>query len=88
MVAHGLFSHTGSNGSSPWDRAVADAGCWNWYQEVIARGMPGDDFVGALLADPNSSRILTQWGLQTIGISAQQDPKTGQVLWTIEVGWA
>jgi uncharacterized protein YkwD len=87
MVKNKYFNHTGSDGSSPTGRAW-NLGCWNFTKEVIARGAPGSDFVATLMQDPTSAAALNTWGLGTIGLSAQQDPATGQVLWSIELGWS
>jgi hypothetical protein len=64
------------------------AGCLTFAKEIIARGNPGDDVVKSLLQDPSSYRALTSAGSHSIGIAAQQDPNTGQIVWTIELGWA
>jgi uncharacterized protein YkwD len=86
MVTHGSFSHTGSDGSDPSIRALR-LGCWSFTKELIARANPGDDVIGALLKDRQAGPGLTSFWNQSIGIAAKQDPKTGQVLWTIELGW-
>ncbi|GAA1977302.1 CAP domain-containing protein [Catenulispora subtropica] len=86
MVRSGRFSHTGSDGSTPYSRAQA-LGCWTLSKELIARGRPGDDVVGALLKNAQSRPALLSYLNSTIGISAQQDPKTGDVYWTIELAW-
>lgn len=38
MVSHDLFSHTGSNGSSPGDRMTAAGYAWRGWGENIAAG--------------------------------------------------
>jgi uncharacterized protein YkwD len=86
MVHTGRFSHTGSDGSSPYSRAQS-LGCWTLSQELIARGRPGDDVVGALLKNSQSRPALLSYLNAAVGISAQQDPKTGDVYWTIELAW-
>jgi uncharacterized protein YkwD len=85
MVRTGRFSHTGSDGSNPYSRAQS-LGCWTLSKELIARGRAGDDIVGALLRNSDSRLALLSY-VRTIGISAQQDPKTGDVYWTIELAW-
>lgn len=87
MARNGTFSHTGTDGSDPYTRALR-AGCFTFTKEIIARGNPGDDVVGSLLRDPSSYRALTSPGSHSIGIAAQQDPNSGQIVWTIELGWA
>jgi uncharacterized protein YkwD len=86
MVKNHYFGHTGSDGSSPQARAYRVC-YWAFGQEIIARGAPGADVIAALLADPVAGHELTWGWYSTVGISAQQDPATGQVLWTIELGW-
>jgi uncharacterized protein YkwD len=86
MARTGHFSHIGSDGSDPFSRA-ANLGCFKLSQELIAHGKPGDDVIGALLRDPASKRALLSFWNSTIGVSAQQDPATGDVYWTIELGW-
>ena len=86
MARTGDFSHIGSDGSDPYGRA-ANLGFFSLSQELIAHGKPGDDVVGALLRDPSSRRALLSFWVTTIGVSAQQDPATGEVYWTIELGW-
>lgn len=86
MARTGDFSHIGSDGSDPYSRA-AKLGCFSLSQELIAHGKPGDDVIGALMKDPASRRALLSFWNSTIGVSAQQDPATGDVYWTIELGW-
>jgi uncharacterized protein YkwD len=86
MVRTRRFSHTGSDGSNPYSRAQA-LGCWTLSKELIARGRPGDDVVGALLRDWQANMALMSSANRSIGISAQQDPTTGDVYWTIELAW-
>ena len=86
MARTGDFSHIGSDGSDPFSRA-ANLGCFSLSQELIAHGKPGDDVIGALMRDPASKRALLSFWNSTIGVSAQQDPATGDVYWTIELGW-
>uniref|UniRef100_UPI001891C639 CAP domain-containing protein n=1 Tax=Catenulispora pinisilvae TaxID=2705253 RepID=UPI001891C639 len=86
MARTGDFSHIGSDGSDPFSRA-AGVGCLTLSQELIAHGKPGDDVVGALLRDPASRRALVSFWNTGIGVSAQLDPTTGDVYWTIELGW-
>ena len=40
MAAHGYFSHTGRDGSAPWDRARAQGYTGNGIGENIAQGYP------------------------------------------------
>jgi uncharacterized protein YkwD len=86
MARTGDFSHIGSDGSDPYSRA-ADVGCFTLSQELIAHGRPGDDIIGALMRDPASRRALLSFWNTAIGVSAQLDPATGDVYWTIELGW-
>ena len=86
MARTGDFSHIGSDGSDPYSRA-AEVGCFTLSQELIAHGRPGDDVIGALMRDPSSRRALLSFWNTTIGVSAQLDPATGDVYWTIELGW-
>lgn len=86
MARTGDFSHIGSDGSDPFSRA-ADLGCFTLSQELIAHGRPGDDVIGALMRDPSSRRALLSFWNSSIGISAQLDRATGDVYWTIELGW-
>lgn len=86
MARTGIFSHIGSDGSDPFSRA-AKLGCFSLSQELIAHGKPGDDVIAALMKDPASKRALLSFWNSTIGVSAQQDPATGDIYWTIELGW-
>ncbi|WP_194913165.1 CAP domain-containing protein [Catenulispora rubra] len=86
MAHTGDFSHIGSDGSDPFSRA-ADLGCYSLSQELIAHGKPGDDVIGALMRDPSSRRALLSYWNSSIGVSAQLDPATGDVYWSIELGW-
>ncbi|MFL6116557.1 MAG: CAP domain-containing protein [Catenulispora sp.] len=86
MVRTRKFSHNGSDGSSPDSRAQS-MGCWALTKELIARGKPGDDIVRALMQDPDARQALLGFWNHKIGISAQQDPETGDVYWTIELAW-
>ena len=86
MVKNHYFGHTGSDGSTPQGRAY-QVGYWAFGKEIIAKGAPGADVIAALLADPTAGHDLTWGWYSTVGISAKQDPATGQVLWTIELGW-
>ncbi|WP_370382671.1 CAP domain-containing protein [Catenulispora sp. GAS73] len=86
MAHTGDFSHIGSDGSDPFRRA-ANLGCYTLSQELIAHGKPGDDVIGALMRDPSSRRALLSFWNSSIGVSAQLDPATGDVYWSIELGW-
>lgn len=86
MVRTHRFGHSGSDGSSPNSRAQS-TGCWTLTKELIARGKPGDDVIGALLKDPDARQALLGFWNHSIGIAAQQDPTTGDVYWTIELAW-
>jgi len=86
MARTGDFSHIGSDGSDPYSRA-AGVGCFSLSQELIAHGKPGDDVIGSMIRDPASRRALLAFWNGSIGISAEQDPTTGDVYWTIELGW-
>ena len=86
MAHTGDFSHIGSDGSDPFSRAT-DLGCYTLSQELIAHGKPGDDVIGALMRDPASRRALLSFWNSSIGVSAQLDPATGDVYWSIELGW-
>ncbi|MEZ0107125.1 uncharacterized protein YkwD [Catenulispora sp. EB89] len=86
MAHTGDFSHIGSDGSDPFSRA-SDLGCYSLSQELIAHGKPGDDVIGALMRDSSSRRALLSFWNSSIGVSAQLDPATGDVYWSIELGW-
>ena len=86
MIHTHRFSHTGSDGSNPYTRAQA-LGCWTLSKELIARGRPGDDVVGALLRDWQARPALMSPAISSVGIAAQLDPATGEVYWTIELAW-
>ena len=52
MSTNGFFSHTGSDGSQPWDRVSAQGYSWGWVGENIAQGQGSAD--AALTAWKNS----------------------------------
>ncbi|NUP48256.1 MAG: CAP domain-containing protein, partial [Catenulispora sp.] len=86
MVKYRTFSHTGPDGSSPYSRAQS-LGCWTLSKELIARGRPGDDVVGALLRNWQAGPALLSPLNKSVGVAAQLDPATGDVYWTIELAW-
>ena len=88
MAVHAFFSHTGSDGSTPGERA-SDAGYrWSMVGENIASGVrtPRDAVAGWLASPEHCSNIMTA-GFRQMGVAFAVEPTNSQVIdWTEDFG--
>jgi uncharacterized protein YkwD len=88
MAVHAFFSHTGSDGSTPGERAT-DAGYrWSMVGENIASGVrtPRDAVAGWIASPEHCANIMTA-GFRQMGVAFAVDPTNAQVIdWTEDFG--
>jgi len=87
QAAHTTMSHTGSDGSSPWDR-MARAGYtgWNVVAENVAYGYPtvGDVMAGWMASTGHRTNILNP-SVTQVGTGRATGPD-GRPYWTQDFG--
>lgn len=61
MSTNGFFSHTGSDGSMPWDRVSAQGYSWGWVGENIAQGQttPSEALTAWKNSPPHNAILLS-----------------------------
>jgi uncharacterized protein YkwD len=88
MAAHDLFSHTGSDGSSPGQRVARAGYRWSMVGENIASGAgtPRQVVAGWLASPHHCANIMTA-GFRQMGVAFAVNPASGQVIyWTEDFG--
>jgi uncharacterized protein YkwD len=88
MAAHDFFSHTGSDGSTPGERATRAGYRWSMVGENIASGVttPQQAVAGWLASPEHCANIMTP-GFRTMGIAFAVDPANARVIvWTEDFG--
>lgn len=86
MATHGFLDHTGSDGSSPADRADA-AGYGRWGGENVAMGYPTpEDVMAGWLDSPGHRANIRNCDFRAIGVgvAATED---GRLYWTQKFGY-
>lgn len=69
MALNDFFSHTGSNGSSPWDRIVAQGYNFSWAGENIAAGYTTpQDVMSAWMSSPGHRDNILDCNFTDIGV--------------------
>ncbi|MGH8202328.1 MAG: CAP domain-containing protein [Steroidobacteraceae bacterium] len=88
MVAHDFFSHTGSDGSTPGERATRAGYRWSMLGENIASGVttPQQAVAGWLASPEHCANIMTA-GFRAMGVAFAVDPADATVIvWTEDFG--
>lgn len=88
MTVHGFFSHEGSDGSTPGDRATRAGYRWSMVGENIASGVrtPRDAVAGWLASPEHCANIMTA-GFRHMGVAFAVDPTNARVIdWTEDFG--
>ncbi len=88
MAAHNFFSHTGSGGSSPGERARRAGYRWSLVGENIAGGLGTPrKAVAAWLASPAHCANIMTAGFRQMGVAFAVDGRSGDVIyWTEDFG--
>jgi len=88
MALHAFFSHTGSDGSTPGERATRAGYRWRMVGENIASGVrtPRDAVAGWLASPDHCANIMTA-GFRQMGVAFAVDPTNARVIdWTEDFG--
>jgi uncharacterized protein YkwD len=88
MAAHDLFSHAGSDGSSPGQRVTRAGYRWSMVGENIASGAgtPRQVVAGWLASPHHCANIMTA-GFRQMGVAFAVNPASGEVIyWTEDFG--
>jgi len=88
MAVHDYFSHTGSDGSTPGERATRAGYRWSMLGENIASGVgsPREAVAGWLASPEHCANIMTA-GFRQMGVAFAVDPGNAQVIdWTEDFG--
>lgn len=88
MAAHDLFSHSGSDGSSPGQRATRAGYRWSVVGENIASGVSTPrQVVAGWLASPHHCANIMTAGFRQLGVAFAVNPASGEVIyWTEDFG--
>ncbi|MGH8179638.1 MAG: CAP domain-containing protein [Steroidobacteraceae bacterium] len=88
MAAHDFFSHTGSDGSSPGERATRAGYRWKQVGENIASGVrTAPEVVAAWLASPPHCANIMTAGFRQLGVAFAVNPSSAHVIdWTEDFG--
>lgn len=88
MVARDFFSHTGSDGSTPGERATRAGYRWSMLGENIASGVrtPQEAVAGWLASPEHCANIMTA-AFRQMGVAFAVDPADAQIIdWTEDFG--
>ena len=88
MAAHDLFSHAGSDGSTPGERATLAGYRWSMVGENIASGVrtPRAAVAGWLASPHHCANIMTA-GFRQMGVAFAVNRESGEVIyWTEDFG--
>lgn len=88
MVARDFFGHTGSDGSTPGERATRAGYRWSMVGENIASGVrTGREAVAGWLASPEHCANIMTAGFSQMGVAFAVDPTNARVIdWTEDFG--
>jgi uncharacterized protein YkwD len=88
MAAHGLFSHTGSDGSSPGERLTGAGYRWRMEGENIASGIgTAQRVVAGWLSSPHHCANIMTAGFRQMGVAFAVNPASAPVIyWTEDFG--
>lgn len=88
MAVHDFFDHTGSDGSTPGERATRAGYRWRMVGENIASGVrtPREAVTGWLASPDHCANIMTA-GYRQMGVAFAVDPANAQLIdWTEDFG--
>jgi uncharacterized protein YkwD len=88
MAVENFFGHTGSDGSTPGERATRAGYRWSMLGENIASGVstPQEAVAGWLASPEHCANIMTA-GFRQMGVAFAVDPADAQVIdWTEDFG--
>jgi uncharacterized protein YkwD len=87
MVVRDFFSHTGSDGSTPGDRATRAGYRWSMLGENIASGVrtPREAVAGWLASPEHCANIMTA-AFRQMGVAFAVDPDAQVIDWTEDFG--
>jgi uncharacterized protein YkwD len=88
MVVQDFFGHSGSDGSTPGERATRAGYRWSMLGENIASGVrtPQEAVAGWLASPEHCANIMTA-GFRQMGVAFAVDPAHGEVIdWTEDFG--
>ena len=88
MAAHEFFSHDGSDGSTPGERATRAGYRWSLVGENIASGVrtPREAVAGWLASPHHCANIMTA-GFRQMGVAFAVNPANAQLIdWTEDFG--
>jgi uncharacterized protein YkwD len=88
MAAHDYFGHTGSDGSTPGERALRAGYRWSMLGENIASGVrtPREAVAGWLASPDHCANIMTA-GFRQLGVAFAVNRANAQVIdWTEDFG--
>jgi uncharacterized protein YkwD len=88
MIAQDFFGHTGSDGSTPGERATRAGYRWSMVGENIASGArSARDAVAGWLASPEHCANIMTAGFRQMGVAFAVDPANVEVIdWTEDFG--
>jgi uncharacterized protein YkwD len=88
MAAHGFFSHTGSDGSTPGQRVTRAGYRWSMVGENIASGVATPhEVVAGWLASPHHCANIMTAGFRQMGVAFAVDRANPRVIaWTEDFG--
>jgi len=88
MAVHNLFSHAGSDGSTPGQRASRAGYRWSMVGENIASGVgTARQVVAGWLASPHHCANIMTAGFQQMGVAFAINPASGEAIyWTEDFG--
>ncbi len=88
MASTGRFSHTGPDGSAPWDRMRAQGFQWRAAGENIAAGQRTvREVMGAWIASPDHHATLVDPDLRQVGFGFATDGSgSGRTYWVQDFG--
>lgn len=88
MVVRGFFGHSGSDGSTPGERATRAGYRWSMVGENIASGVrTGREAVAGWLASPEHCANIMTAGFSQMGVAFAVDPTNARAIdWTEDFG--
>lgn len=88
MAAHDFFSHVGSDGSTPGDRATRAGYDWSMVGENIASGVrTPQEVVAGWLESPDHCANIMMAGFRQMGVAFAVRPENARVIvWTEDFG--
>ena len=86
MATNGYFSHTGLNGSTPWDRAKANGYTYSFIGENIAAGSPTPEgTINQWMNSPGHRRNILNPNFREIGFGYANAPNSSYQHYWVQV---